>query len=257
MEIAYIIPLHKKDKKVFRAINSVPKDHHIVVSCSKNVFDWLIEQETAKNVTLVSGKASSSFPYLVNLGIKHIKETFTTKFDFISILEYDDEVTPTSNEILEQYATDENVGIYAPFATVHDIVKQEKEEIDVLIGIMNEACYAGGIPEEPGYFDYNMLIRVNLLFMNGCYIRPSVFESVGVLKKNFKYFTDYEWALRASYNGITIKGIPKACRKHYINKDKDGAFNMLNDLPKEKAEEYLTAARTEYYFDEDRPLDIN
>jgi len=98
------------------------------------------------------------------------------------------------------------------------------------------------------------MLRTNFLFVNGCYIKPEVFDSFGTFKENFDILYDYEWALRMVYNGVTIRTIPKATHFHSITED--GASETQKALPNSVKENWLGAARREYFFDEDREINF-
>ena len=249
-KIAYIIPLHKKDERVFRAIESVPQGARVVVSLKKGLKTWFNKQKT--QVEVVESTKGHSYPILVNAGIEYALNL--DDFDLVSILEYDDTVLPNAHKIMTDYYNDwEDAEVFAPLTC---IVKEE-EGVDkpILVGIGNEASMAPGVAEEFGYFDFNMMLRTNFIFLNGCYIKPSAFENYGQLKENFELFYDYEWILRVVYNGGIIRSIPKATHFHGLNDE--GAFEAQKALPKEYRENWLGAARREYFFEEDREISFD
>jgi len=247
-KITYIIPLHKEDEKVFRAIESVPEGADIIVSTTKDVEDWFcgkLEQDS-KVMTVVNDK--STYPVLVNAGIEYSKKG---ECDLINILEYDDTILPNAHKIVSEYSTDwDDVEIYCPLACI--VVEEDTTDKPTLVGISNEASMAPQMAEEFGYFDFNMMLKTNFIFLNGCYIKPSVFEDYGIIKENFDMFYDYEFLLRVVYNGGIIRSIPKATHFHAINEA--GAFETQKALPKETRENWLGAARREYFFEDDREI---
>lgn len=241
-KIGYIIPLHKKDERVYKAIASVPENDIALVCCPEDVAKWISNDHD--DWLKVDG---SSYQKLVNAGIDYFKETDA---DYISILEFDDTLTPNAGSIVSQYGTDwEDVDILAPLSMA---VKEGEDDKPILIAVANEAAMAPQLAEEHGYFDFNMMLRSNFLFVNGCYIKPEVFENFGKFKENFKMFYDYEWALRMVYNGAVIRSIPKATRFHYLSDG--GAFETQRNAPKADKDNWLSAARREYFFEEDREI---
>jgi len=247
-KITYIIPLHIKDDRVFRAISSVSNDAEIFVSAPKDVREWLSSKsEGADDKFKLGGPESekSSYQALVNYALDFARDA-----DFISILEFDDEVTPNASNIITEHAEAyPESQILAPLVCVVKDINQDKP---MLVGMANEAVFANGVAEERGFVDYNMMLKTNFLFVNGVYIKPEVFEEFGVFKENFEMFFDYEWALRVVYNGTIIRGIAKAGRFHYLYED--GMFEQHKNLDRKLREDYLGAARREYFFDEDREL---
>lgn len=245
-KIAYIIPLHKKDDRVFRAIESIPEGAAIIVSLKKGLKTWFTKTQTQTEI--VESK-DSTYPVLVNAGLDFAKNL--GEFDLFSILEYDDTIMPNAHRVINEYYTDwEDTEIFAPLTCI--VKEQEGEDKPVLIGIGNEASMAPNVAEEFGLFDFNMMLRTNFIFINGCYIKPSVFENYGQIKENFELFYDYEWVLRVVYNGGIIRSIPKATHFHGLNDE--GAFEAQKAIPKETRENWLGAARREYFFDQDREI---
>lgn len=253
-QVSYIIPLQKKDDRVFNAINSVPVGMPVIVSIPDGLKTWLNKGigklgERKDRVTFVMSKDKTSYPALVNLALTEVGEC-----DYISILEFDDTLMPNAHRILDAYAEDwTDAEILAPLSCVVKI--DESQEKPVLVGVANEATLAPGLAEQYGYLDFNMMLRTNFLFVNGCYIKPSVFEDYGRFKENFDMFYDYEWALRVVYNGGIIRSIPKATHFHALTDD--GAFETQKAAPQSVRDNWLGAARREYFFEEDREISFN
>ena len=262
-KIVYIVPLHKKDDRVFRALSSIPAGAEIVVSCNEETWKWFDanNKEQVENHCITN--EVTTYPTLVNSAIKYIigyedgdnsVDGAILDVDYISILEFDDTVLEHAHDIIEEYATDwDDPEVLAPLSCV--VKEQEGDEKPVLVGIANEAAMAPQMAEEYGLFDFNMMLRTNFLFVNGCYIKPSVFEDYGMFKENFDIFYDYEWALRVVYNGGIIRSIPKATHFHAITDD--GAFETHKALPNEVRENWLGAARREYFFEDDREISFD
>jgi len=249
-KIAYIIPLHKKDDRVFRAIKSVSDGTQVIVVAPEKISDWTRSKKTT--ATVISAGKHSSYPTLVNIGLSSINDDI----DYVNILEFDDVLMPNAHRIINEYANDwDDVEILAPLACVVTYSDQSEDDKPILVGIANEAPMAPQVAEEFGYLDFNMMLRTNFLFANGCYIKPSVFKDYGKFKENFEIFYDYEWALRVVYNGGIIRSIPKATHFHQLTQD--GAFETQKSLPKEVRENWLGAARREYFFENDRPINFD
>jgi len=250
-KVLVIIPLHKKDSKVFRAIASVPKEWELIVSVpNKEVFDFVCKDELKTDEprfrTLVHSQGSSLYQDLVN----EIISTVDEPFDYITILEYDDTFSQNVLKVVEDYADDETE-ILCPLACV----VKESDDKPILLGMVNEAAFAAGMAEKYGYFDFNMLLRSNFIFVNGSFIKPHVFKEYGAFKKNFKMFHDYEWALRMVYNGVIIKAAPKASHIHYLYDD--SMFDEQKNADPKIRQKWLEASRREYFFEDDRELNIS
>lgn len=258
-KIVYIIPLHKKDDRVFDALDSIPAEAEVVIAIPEELQKWMSKELTKSGLrsdgvfTAVSNRGSS-YPILVNMGLDVVLGGDIQDVDFVSILEFDDKLMPNAHKIVNEYAEDwEDAEVLAPLACV--VKEIETDDKPLLVGIANEAPMAPQIAEEFGYFDFNMMLRTNFIFVNGCYIKPSVFEDYGRFKENFEIFYDYEWALRAVYNGCVIRTIPKAT--HFHTMSDDGAFETQKALPKEDRENWLGAARREYFFEDDREINFD
>ena len=251
-KLAYIIPLHKKDERVIRAINSVPEDVHLIVSTSEEIQHWIGTLGSIDGVMFeFDGHEceGTSYQELVNDGIRIAKKSGK---EWISVLEFDDKLTPTATDIFESYATSwgEDNEVLATFSC---IVKEDSNGNEVLLSIGNEMGIAPGVAEEYGYFDFNMLLKTNYIFLNGCYIKVDVFDEFGYFKKNIKVFADYEWTLRALYNDVKFKTVPKATRIHYLYDD--GMFGEHKSMPSELVNKWLTLAKQEYFMLEDREIE--
>lgn len=245
--IAYVIPLHKKSDLVFRAISSVPDDSRIILCINESIEKWYSNNKPNRSIDVVVSN-KSSYQGLVNAGITYLKQF---DVDLISILEFDDTIIPTAHHVINEYANDwDKVEIFAPLTCI--VKWSEEDDKPVLVGITNESAMAPQMAEEYGYFDFNMMLRTNFLFVNGCYIKPEVFENYGMFKENFEIFYDYEWALRMVYNGVIIRSIPKATHFHTLSDD--GAFEAHKALPNEVRDNWLGATRREYFFEDDRVI---
>lgn len=249
-KITYIIPLHKKDKRVFRALESVPWDDAVIVAAPLDVQEWLAGEDKEDLILTGENAKSSSYPSLVNEGIKKAIELGT---DWISILEYDDELQKTSDTLLQSYIDAyDDADILAPLACI--VKTNEGEDVPTLVGMANEAAFANGVTEEFGYYDLSTMLKNNFVFVNGCYIKSAVFTEVGMFKENFTVLYDYEWILRAVYQGKVVRTIPRATHFHYLNPD--GAFEQAKSIIKAEGDLWLKRVKTEYFYEEDRAFTV-
>jgi hypothetical protein len=216
------------------------------------ILSWFTSHKPDREIHTVCRADGSSYPMLVNIGLKILRDDIGN-IDYINILEFDDIVTPNAHLIVDEYGTDwESIDILAPLACI--VKYSDEDDKPILIGITNEASMAPQMAEEFGIFDFNMMLRTNFIFVNGCYIKPKVFEDYGVFKENFEMFYDYEWALRMVYNGVNIKTVPKATHFHTLTDD--GAFETHKKVPNDIRDKWLGVTRREYFFDSDRPIKI-
>jgi len=249
--IIYIIPLHKKDDKVFRALSTVTESK-VVIATTLEIAKWVnIQPEIGEMKPDFVFSENTSYAALVNAGID-----FASEFspDYISFLEFDDQLTPRAENIINEYADDFiDADILAPIAFMVKGNKDENMDKPMLVGLSNEACFAPQVFEEFGYYDYNTLLKTNFVFVNGCYFKPKVFKDFGKFKTNFEIFCDYEFILRMIYNGAIIRGIPKACRYHFV--ENDSMFEIQKNQSEEKKQKWLLNAKKEYFFAEERQLE--
>jgi hypothetical protein len=256
VHIYFIIPLHKWDERVFRALDSIPNlsNIHPVIVTTEEIGQKIESVSKGRNLYIVSDNfESTSYQTLVNFGILHVKEIMDDDIDnFISILEYDDELYPNAIATFIKYHLANDSDVYAPLVSfVEDSKENEKPN---LISFGNEACWAGGMSEEIGKFDFNMLLKMNFVFVNGCFFNIDCFDH-GLFKPKIKVFYDYEFILRMVYSGLDIIGIPKLTHKHYMSPD-GAMMTMVNTLSKEEREYWLSVSRKEYFFDTDEDRNI-
>lgn len=262
LRVVYIIPLHKQDDRVFRAIRSIPEsdefvEPQVVVSCDEETYKWLEENNKNHFEFHCITEEDTSYPSLVNKGIEYVNDEIED-VDYISILEFDDTILKTAHKVVSDYSSVyTDAEILSPLACVvtePDETIEDGEQKQTLIGMANEGSYAPQVAEKFGYIDFNMMLRNNFMFVNGLYIKPMVFDSVGTFKKNFKLFYDYEWALRTIYNGVVVRGVPKAT--HFHTASLDGAFEQQKAIPQKIREQWMSLAKKEYFFDGDRDIEI-
>lgn len=247
-KITYIIPIHTRDDRLFRAVESVPLESNLIIAAPEGLWEsgWIQKYIGEREYTPASS-SKDSYQKLVNNAIALTRDDT----DYISILEFDDVVTNTANSIIQEYAEAwGEADILAPLSCV----VRESEDQPILVSIANETGIAPGIAEEYGIIDFNMMLKSNYLFVNGCYIKPSVFTEFGGFKANFEMFADYEWALRVIYNGCVVRTVPKASRLHYLYDD--SMFSDHKNRPRSEVDMWLNSARQEYFFEEDRELNL-
>lgn len=251
-KFGYIIPIHEKNELVFRALKSAMQfeDTLICISTNKKIADWIDENKGDLQFEQVaySTNEDTSYPHLVNMGIESLKD----KVEFISILEFDDVVSSTAHDAIVPYLENMEAHIYLPLGAMVTEDSSIEENKFTMVAMLNEAPFAAGVADEYGVLDFNMLLKANFAFVNGAYFKPEAFEKWGKFKENFKYLSDYELILRHVYEGAEIKSVPKLARFHY--KREEGAFEQQKKLSHEDREYWVTTAKKEYMFQEDREL---
>jgi len=247
----YIIPIHKKDKLIERAIKSLDgfENTLIYICCTEAVQKWIEKEveipEGINYVYLEAADNETSYQQLVNLGLDNVGDNM----EYISILEFDDKVSPNAHEAIEPYfENDSETDIFMPLAAM---VTGEDNKLQ-MIAMLNEAPFASNVFEDYGKFDIATMLKSNFAFVNGAYFRKSALENYGRFKNNIEMFEDYEYILRALNEGCQITSIPKIARFHFYNET--GEFQRRKDLPQEERDKWLLTVRQEYFFDEDREI---
>lgn len=260
-----IIPYHKEgiDDRLVECIQSY---HEALKNYSGDGFEFKLVLSTPDSFDIdgvdifVNGEdddedRGSSYPILVNEAI----EAFKDEADYFTILEFDDKLTRSAFNVFDRYefslSSDEPDVDTKVFCGLAFVLKGEEGSEPTLVGISNEAAFAPNLAEEYGKLDFNMMLKNNFMFLNGSFIHKSVFAECGLLKTNFEMFCDYEFALRMVYNGISIQSIPKVTHLHFLSED--GAFAKQKDSPRHIVDQWLSAARKEYFFNEEREILIN
>ncbi|MFW9875187.1 MAG: hypothetical protein ACFFG0_18940 [Candidatus Thorarchaeota archaeon] len=252
-DLAVIIPLHQYDKKrldyaieSFLAQQSKAK---LFLSGPASVLDKIQYPFAIKIIE----NEDTSYQNLCNVAIKKIQEI--EDISWISILEYDDAYTKRAFTLFDNYrkAYSEMELETKLWAGLTILIKDESRntESQKMVGMVNEAMWAGGMAEEAGIFDLNAILRNSFMFVNGCFIHKSVFEEVGYFKPSMKAFYDYEFAIRMIYNGIICRSIPKLTHKHYV-REENSAQSTIKSMSEDERTFWLSMSKREYFYEEDR-----
>ena len=251
-KLAYIVPTHKKTKTLIGAIDSVlaqKESAHIIVVGPKAVLSSIDGPRTERIIPIHSKGKQTSYAELVNLGIEHARTL--EDVEWVSILEHDDTTLPGATALFMEYRdVYDDVEMFAGLTLIVDHA-ENPADAPVLKTMANEACWAPNVMETSGLFDFNALLRLGFVFLNSTFIKLTVFDDVGMIKKNLKYYNDYEFTLRVVYNGKIVRGIPKATHYHFVNGQ---VHNEMNTGDKAEVEFWSNAARKEYFFDFDREV---
>ena len=186
----------------------------------------------------------TSYAAMVNFCIK------TLDTEWISILEFDDELLPNFVETFERYSKAKEADIYSLMS-----LNLRSGDDKTLLGTSNEVAWAGGMAEQQGWYDYNLAIRGHFSFVNSMVINVKCFEEFGYFKPSMKMYEDYEWFLRMIYNDAKIFAIPQIRHYHFIREDSKSMF-IANSVSQAEREFWLSTARKEYFFDEDRDIEF-
>jgi hypothetical protein len=256
--VNFIIPVHQVVDSLRVAVKSISDlekstiEHKIFIACIQDVFDKLHDQPEYKDVSFVVEKDSwkTSYQELVNCAIDNIKlSKDSNNNDWIYILEYDDEILPKALKVFKEFKEYKEADIYAPISLV--VENSEGSSTKKLLALQNEAAWAQGLSEEHGFIDFNMMLRMNFLFVNGCFISLKVIEDYGAFKPEIKNTFDYEFALRMVYNGVIIFAIPRAVHYHYTSNS--GYSGIFKKMPQDERDFWVSLARKEYFYEDVNP----
>lgn len=187
-------------------------------------------------------------------------------YEAFSILEVEDAVGAnwynTANLFMQENS---EVGFFFP------MIRNLKN--GVLMGLMNEACWAEGIAEEAGKFDMNLLLRFNCINPLGAIYRIDKMKEycqekdgrLYPMKESIKVSHYYEFFLRMSYNDVKMMTIPRLGYDFRINDVNEFSHSSskipgnITNIPSDKGgmntqeiSFWVELAKKEYFFDEDR-----
>ncbi len=236
------------------------------IKVAKNEDEKIVEE-------IIEAKGSVDFS-LAKVGISNFSKVFNELFNLakegeyeaFSVVEFDDAIGANWYKIANLYMKEnEEISIFLPMI--------RNFQNGALIGLMNEACWAEGISEEPGKFDMNLLLRFNCANPLGGVYRVSGLENYSEeregkfypMKESIKISHYYEFFLRMIYDDIKMMTIPRIGYDFRVNNTQE--FNHssskvpsnITSLPIEKggitAQEtsfWVDLAKKEYFFDQDR-----
>lgn len=255
-KLSYIIPLHKTDDRVMTAINSVldqTEDAHLVLVSTDDIVSKCVSNSMRSNgrISIVTlNDDQTSYQELVNAGIDIALHD--DEIEWVSFLEFDDKLLPGATSLFMEYReANPDFNVFAGLTLAVEQNPDDPNGVPNLKSMLNEGAWAPNIMETRGVFDFNAQLRMNFVFINGCFFKVEIFNEIGLLKPNMKFFHDYELALRVIYNGNDIRAIPKATHYHFVNGE---AISSIRDLPRDEGEYWSNAARKEYFFEFDREI---
>jgi hypothetical protein len=257
-KLMYIIPAHKVDHRLKYAVESAlaqTEQVRVVVVGPDAVINGGIPDKIKSSIDyLAVDDGDTSTQALINAGIEYAQSQ--DDVEWVSFLEFDDKLLPRATSLFMEYRdANEEATTFAGLALVvepnGDRDAEQEAQTPNLKTMANEAAWAANIMDNVGIFDFNAMLRMNFLVMTAMYFKLEIFEEIGVLKPNMKYFYDFEFLLRVVYNGHEPIAIPKATHYHFTGGEQIEAHHTLN---KDEADFWSSAARKEYFFEFDREL---
>lgn len=253
--ISIIIPVHKlneETKPMFdNAVTSVfeqsvkPEELIIVIPSGSDLVSYLDSYDFGSFkdlVKIVLNDGETDFASQINLGVAN------TSTEWFSILEFDDEFAKIwIKNVVEYRNAHKNVDIFLPIVIDVD----PKGEF---ISFTNEAVWANSFSDELGVLDNTALLAYQNFNIDGMVMRKSVYDEFGGLKPSLKLTFIYEFLLRMTFKDVRVMVIPKFGYKH-VNQRVDSLFaNYKENMNPIEARWWLTTAKKEYYFPNDRKI---
>jgi hypothetical protein len=193
-------------------------------------------------VTIVENDGETDFASQINLGVSKAKS------EWVSFLEFDDEYANIwFKNVVEYRKAHENVGLFMPLVVDTDFNGN-------FIGFTNEAVWANSFSDELGILDLNALLTYQNFSIDGIVIKKSIYKEFGGFKPSMKLTFIYEFLLRMTFKDVRVMAIPRFGYKH-VNQRPESLFESYKEtMDPIEAKWWLSQAKKEYYFDNDRKI---
>lgn len=250
--IVVIIPIHEFNDNICgllkNAINSVPQDIEIRLSCrhdiSKQLIENIISKSERKGIVLYESQDENSktdFATLVNQAVGDS--------EWFSILEYDDTYTKIWFDNVKKYIDYEpSVSVFLPLTDLIDFNNKK------YIGLGNEAPWATSFSNELGYIDNDCLENYFDFYLTGSVFNTEDWIQNGGLKSSIKITFWYEFLLRMTNKDKKIFVIPKIGYNHSMNR-KDSLLSSYVEIDEKERMRWFGIAKEESQFKEERTID--
>ena len=251
--ISVVVPVHElndETKTMFaNAVKSVNdqivKPDYIIVVVPKDsdVHKFMKDYEFEGVPTHIEANdGETDFASQINYGVSKCKT------EWFSILEYDDEYSKIwFKNVVEYKNAHTNVDLFMPI-----IVDVDSE--NAFVGFTNEAVWANSFSDELGVLDNNALLAYQNFNTDGMVIKKSVYDDFGGFKPSIKLTFIYEFLLRMTFKDVRTMVIPRFGYKH-VNQREGSLFSSYKQtLNPVEAKWWLSIAKKEYYFSNDRKI---
>jgi len=257
--ITIILPIHTSKQKGFETMfksciesiqNQTKKVLKLIIvhSTEDTLVEFLNSYEFGElEVNLLLNNGDTDFMSQINKGIEE------TKTEWFSIIEVDDEYASIWFKNVSRYM-DSYPDIDAFLPLVVDV-----DDKGVFAGFTNEAVFAANMNTDIGYLTNEVLLNYQNFQSSGMVMKTESVEKYGGFKKNIELTFSYEFLLRQTYNGSKIMTIPRIGYKH-TNMREGSVFwdykNGSNKLSQDEVTFWLETAKKEYFFNEDREINL-
>lgn len=253
--ISVIIPVHELNEQTKELFNnavqsvvtqSVTPDELIIVVPKGSETAKTVKAadfgDFKKNVTIVENDGATDFASQINYGVS------VCKTEWFSILEFDDEYAKIwFKNVVDYKNAHTNVDIFMPIIVDVDTNNQ-------FLGFTNEAVWAQSFSDELGILDNNALLAYQNFNIDGIVMKKSIYEDFGGFKPSIKLTFIYEFLLRMTFKDAKVMVIPRFGYKH-LNQRPGSLFASYKEtLDPAEARWWLSTAKKEYYFPNDRKI---
>ena len=228
----------------------------------ENPEEEIVKAKKSVNLSVVK-TVVSNFPKVFN---DIFRLALDGGYEAFSVIESGDAISANWFNIANIFMNEnEEVGFFLPMA--------KNWQNGALSGLLNEACWAEGISEEPGKFDMNLLLRYNCANPLGGLYRISELEEYSEekdgklypMKESIVISHYYEFFLRMIYNDVKMMTIPRVGYElrtrntQEFNQSSSKIPGNISTISLEKGgitsgevSFWMDIAKKEYFFDEDR-----
>jgi len=253
--ISVILPVHELNdvtKTLFsNAVQSVkeqiskPDELIIVVPTGSDAASYVKAFDYGdykKSVVIVENDGETDFASQVNFGVDKAKS------EWVTILEYDDEFAKIwFKNVVEYREAHPEIDVFMPIVVDVDSNSQ-------FVGFTNEAVWANGFSQELGKLDDDSLLAYQNFNTDGMVIKKSMYQDLGGFKPSIKLTFIYEFLLRMTFKDVKIMVVPRFGYKH-VNQREGSLFSSYKEtLNPAEARWWLSAAKKERYFTNDRKI---
>lgn len=191
--------------------------------------------------------ANTNFQAQVNAGVAALSDKIT----HFTVLEFDDVLRPTYTKHAATY-----LGAFPEASVLLPLVEEVNTE-GALLKYSNEVIWTPNFSENLGELDYEALTGFANFHLTGAVINKADFVEAGGLKESMELTFNYEFLLRLTQKGKTVRSIPKAIYIHLDSRE-GSLFKTYtegrNALTDEEVRFWFDTAHKECFFPEDRKV---
>lgn len=260
LDLTVIIPVHSVSDNKFTdmfkkaidsiAANKIKPAEVMIVRCACDEVKAVIDSYEYGDlpVRIVENPNSKSFQSQMNYGVSQA----TTKY--VTYLEFDDTYGEFWFESIK-----EHVEAYPDTEMFVPLVIELNNE-GKRLHYSNAEAWAMSFSDEMGVFTHDSLTSFTNVNICGMVINREFYQKIGGLKTNIEIFFPYEFILRVTHKGGRLQVIPHEGYRHVNGREGSLFWSYKNDdgmkINTENAELWMHAARTEFYFADDREVDL-